>query len=65
MAAQLSGLGLSGTNKKLEAMEIAGTRSYGAFFSLPSRDLYTIRLVIERPSVAQPVVFNFKYDHRR
>jgi hypothetical protein len=37
--AQVSGLGLAGMKKKLEAMEIAGTTTYGAFFNLPGRDL--------------------------
>lgn len=65
VTAQVSGLGLSGTSKKLEAMEIAGTTTYGAFFNLPGRDLYTVRLTIERPSIARPIVVDFKYDHRR
>ena len=51
VTAQVSGLGLSGPSKKLEAMEIAGTASYGAFFNLPGRDLYRIRLAIERPDI--------------
>ena len=39
VTARVSGLGLSGPSKKLEAMEITGARSYGAFFNLPGRDL--------------------------
>jgi hypothetical protein len=62
--AQISGIGLSGEKKKLEPMQIANTTSYGGFFDLPGRDLYTIRLTIERPGQPRPVDMEFKYDHR-
>lgn len=65
VTAQVSELGLSGTNKKLDRMEIANTVSYGGFFDLPGRDLYTIRLTIERPGQPKPVNLEFKYDHRQ
>lgn len=65
VTAQVSGLGLSGTKKKLEPMEIAGTTTYGGFFDLPGFDLYTVRLAIDRAGAPQPVVLDFKYDHRR
>lgn len=65
VTAQISGLGLAGSKAKLEPMEIAGTISYGGFFNLPGRDLYTVRLTIERPGAARAVELNFKYDHRR
>ena len=64
VTAQVSGLGLSGSTKKLEPMEIAGTTTYGVFFNLPGRDLYTVKLTVERPGGARPVTFQFKYDHR-
>lgn len=64
VTAQISGLGLSGTSAKLEPMEIAGTTTYGAFFNLPGRDLYTVKLTIRRSGTIQPVVLQFKYDHR-
>ena len=65
VSAQLSGVGLSGDRKNLEPMQLSGTTTYGAFFSLPGRDLYTIRLVIMRPGIRQPVTVDFRYDHRR
>jgi hypothetical protein len=65
VSAQVSGLGLSGTTKRLEPMDIAGTTTYGGFFDLPGRDLYTVSISIQRPDAQQPVRFNFKYDHRR
>lgn len=61
--AKVSGLGLSGAQKTLEPMKIADTITYGAFFNL-TRDVYTIRLTVQRPG-AQAVVLDFKYDHRR
>ncbi len=63
VTAQVSGVGLSGPRKTLEPMQIAGTTTYGNFFDLPGRDLYTVRLTIERPGAARAVVMDFKYDH--
>jgi len=65
VTAKVSGLGLSGSAKKLEPMEIAGTTTYGEFFNLPGSDLYTIGLTIQRDGVSRAVVLDFKYDHRR
>ena len=64
VTAQISGIGLSGGKKKLDPMKIADTISYGSFFDLPGRDLYTIGLTIERPGQPKPVSLEFKYDHR-
>lgn len=61
--AKVSGLGLSGPETTLEPMKIADTITYGGYFDLTA-DLYTIRVTVKRPS-AQPVVLDFKYDHRR
>ena len=63
VTARVSGLGLSGSQKTLEPMKIADTITYGAFFNL-TPDQYTVRLTVQRPSL-QPVVLDFKYDHRR
>ena len=65
VSARISGVGLSGERKNLEPMQLSGTTTYGAFFGLPGRDLYTIRLAIMRPGVTQPVTIDFRYDHRR
>ena len=64
VTAQVSGLGLSGAKKALEAMQINSTTSYGAFFSLPGRDLYKVNLMIRRPGASAPVRLDFTYDHR-
>ncbi len=65
VTAQVSGVGLSGPRKMLEPMEIAGTTTYGGFFDLPGRDLYTVKLSIERSGGARPIIMQFKYDHRQ
>jgi hypothetical protein len=65
VTAQVSGVGLAGARKKLDPMEIASTVTYGGYFDLPGRDLYTIGLTIERPGQPKPVRLEFKYDHRR
>lgn len=64
VTAEVSGLGLSGSRKKLEPMQIAGTTTYGGFFNLPGFDLYTVKLAIER-GTASPAVLDFKYRHGR
>jgi len=65
VTAQVSGLGLAGTRKKLDPMEISKTVTYGAFFHLPGRDLYTVKLAVERSGSNRTVTVDFKYDHRR
>ena len=65
VTAQVSGLGLAGTKKKLDPMEIANTITYGAFFDLPGLDLYTVSLTVERPGGDRPITVDFKYDHRK
>ena len=59
---KVSGLG---SEKTVEAMNIANTTTYGGFFNLAGADLYTIRVSIRRPDPPQPVLVDFKYDHRR
>jgi hypothetical protein len=65
VTAKISGIGLSGSETTLEPMQIANTITYGGFLYLPGADLYTVRLAIRRPGSVQPVVLDFKYDHRR
>lgn len=69
VTAKVSGLGLAGPQKTLEQMKVPGSIAdgdnitYGAFFNLTS-DIYTIRLSVQRTG-KQPVILDFKYDHRR
>jgi hypothetical protein len=64
VTAEVSGVGLSGRKSRLEPMQISGTTTFGGFVNLPGRDLYTVRLTVER-SGASPAVMQFRYDHRR
>jgi hypothetical protein len=60
--AEVSGLGLAGPRKTLEPMTIAQTITYGGFFDLPGRDIYTVELEIQRPDT-KPVAVNFTYEN--
>ena len=64
VSAQVSGIGLAGPKRNLEPMEVAGAMTYGNFFDLPGRDVYTVRLEVRRKPSEAPVTFEFKYDHR-
>ena len=44
-------------------MTIAQIITYGGFFNLPGRDIYTVKLEIQRPGT-KPVAVNFTYDQR-
>lgn len=62
--AQVSGLGLAGEELHMQPMSIADTVTYGCFFTLPE-DIYTIRVKVRRNHREEPVVLDFKFDHRR
>ena len=64
VTAQVSGLALAGPIQNLERMEIAGTTTYGGFFRLPGRDLYTVRVEVQRSSSAKRTPVEFRYDLR-
>ena len=42
-------LGLGDQKKELEAMEIAGTITYGNYFDIPGKGIYHVKLKIYRP----------------
>ena len=65
VTAQVSGLGLSGSQKLLEPMKIADTVTYGGYFYLPGADRYTVKLTVQRPGSRPPVNFDFNYQHGR
>ena len=62
--AQVSGVGLIGSWKTLEPMQIAGTVTYGNYFALPGRDVYRIRVEMHRPGAPEPLRADFVYEHR-
>lgn len=64
--ANVSEIGLSGVQKKLESMLIAGTVSYGNYFSMPAtNNPYRITVRIELPGVADVIEAQFDYQHAR
>ena len=64
VTAQVSALNVPTTTKKLDLMERAGSPRYGSFFNLPTHELYTVKLTIERAADARPVMIEFRYDRR-
>ena len=64
--ANVSEIGLSGVQKKLEPMLIAGTVSYGNYFNMPATsNSYRINVRIELPGVADVIEAQFDYQHAR
>ncbi|MFZ5790102.1 MAG: hypothetical protein ACOY3L_05325 [Pseudomonadota bacterium] len=61
MFARVSSLGLVGPRKALTSMKIEDTITYGNYFNLPDRGLYTIDLEIKRASGTIKV--GFSYEH--
>ena len=65
VSARVSELGLSGTEKKLEPMTIAGAISYGNYFRMSGTGIYRIRVQVRRPGMAQAIEAEFEYSHAR
>lgn len=59
--ARVSPLGLAGVTRQLEPMAIAGTITYGNYFTLDGSGTFRIDLTITHPS---PLHMEFTYDHR-
>lgn len=64
VTARVAGVGLAGRAATLEPMTIADALTYGAYFKLPGRDRYRIRIEIARPGATQAVKTEFDYDHQ-
>lgn len=65
LKARVSEFGLSGIEKKLEPMTIAGAISYGNYFRMSGTGIYRIQVRIRRPGVAQAIEAEFEYQHAR
>jgi len=64
--ANVSEVGLSGVQKKLEPMLIAGSVSYGNYFNMPTTsNPYRIQVRIELPGVVDVIEAQFDYHHAR
>ncbi len=62
--AQIAPLALPGSTTRLEPMQIAGTITYGGYFSAAGRGRYTIKLAILRPGTPGPIKVDFQYERR-
>ncbi|MHB1233963.1 MAG: hypothetical protein ACYCZQ_15460 [Burkholderiales bacterium] len=56
-------IGLSGPQKKLEPMLIAGTISYGNYFNMPGTNPYRILVQIRIPGSSDLIEAEFEYQH--
>lgn len=56
-------LGLREQNKKLEAMKIADTITYGNYFDMPNNNTYHIKLMINVPGVSHVIKAKFTHRH--
>jgi hypothetical protein len=55
---------IAGVTRRLEPMVIAGTVTYGNYFTMRGDASYRIALTISRAKTAGPVNVEFSYDHR-
>ena len=55
---------IAGVTRKLEPMDIAGTVTYGNYFTMRGDEPYRIMLTISRTKTAGPVNVEFSHDHR-
>ncbi len=62
--ARVAPLGLSGTTRRLEPMEIADTVTYGEYFTTRGEGRYRIALTVRQPGRDTPIQMEFVYEHR-
>ena len=66
VSARVHEINLAGVQKKLAPMLIAGTVSYGNYFSMPAAsNPYRIKVRIELPGVSDVIEAQFDYQHAR
>ena len=64
LQANVAELGMAGTTRKLEAMNIDGTVSYGGYFVLSGEGPYRITIEARLPGSARPLEAVFDYVRR-
>ena len=62
--ARVSEIGLTGEEKTLEPMQIAGTMTYGNYFSMAGKGPFRIRLTIHIPGQPQEIIAEFEHRHQ-
>ncbi|HLF10368.1 MAG TPA: hypothetical protein VJA26_04075 [Gammaproteobacteria bacterium] len=63
VSARVTPLGLGGVTSALEPMEIAGTVTYGNYFTMSGDGPYRIELSITPAGASRPVMLGFSYEH--
>ncbi|MDP1702751.1 MAG: hypothetical protein Q8L53_17575 [Aestuariivirga sp.] len=53
-----------GVTRRLEPMAIAGTVTYGNYFTMRGDGPYRIVLTISQAEAGKPLILEFSYDHR-
>jgi hypothetical protein len=62
VTARIEDVGRTVSNeKRLELMEIAGSMTFGAFFTMPGRDPYSIHVKIARNGHVSRVTFHYRH----
>jgi hypothetical protein len=61
---RVSLLGLAAVMRPLEPMQIAGTVTYGNYFTIRANERYRIVISINRGSDTKPVTLEFSHEHR-
>jgi hypothetical protein len=62
--ARIAPLGLAAVTRPLMTMVVAGTVTYGNYFTMRGEGPYRITFSVTTPQVAEPVVLEFTYEHR-
>ncbi len=62
--ARVSVVGLSGEEKALESMQLAGTTTYGNFFTMKGTGLFLIRVTIRVPGAPREIDLVFQHKHQ-
>jgi len=58
-------IGLAGGRKKLEAMKIDNTVTYGDYFAMSAQGAYRITVEIRSAGAVKPALAEFAYRHNR
>jgi len=62
--ARVSPVGLADVARTLEPMQIAGTVTYGNYFTIQSNEPYRILISIARGGETKPITLEFSHEHR-
>ena len=64
MTARVAEVGLSGEKKALEPMQIAGTTTYGNYFTMKGTGVSRINVVVRIPGVPRDIDVTFQHKHQ-